>query len=146
MKLRYMLSDIRKQLLLERDCWFDFGYRLNLYFQYNKKTLEDVAGQKTISIDADTRRIGVKPEDIEAVSFRRLTDEARTAVKSAFNLDDRELRAAECTIRPCGCIVCNSVKPNYWVMDVMTADKQMHPVVLVGGDVTDEDEKPWRTA
>lgn len=146
MKYRYMLKDIRRQLILDRETYFEFGPRIMCYFEWNKKTLEDIARQKTISIDTCVRKVGVKHEDIAAYPFRRLTNEARTAVMSAFNLTDQEVRSAECTIRTCGAILCNSVKQNYWVMDVMTADKQMHPVVLVGGDVTYEDEKPWRTA
>lgn len=79
MKYRYMLKDIRKQLILDRETYFEFGPRIMCYFEWNKKTLEDIARQKTISIDTCVLKVGVKPEDIAAYPFRRLTNEARAA-------------------------------------------------------------------
>lgn len=142
-KKRYMLKDIRRQLTIDRETYFSFGQRISLYFWWNKKTLDDVAGQKAISIDADIKRIGVKPADIEAVPFRRLTDDARAAVTSFFKLTDQEIQSAECTIRPCGVVEFGTVMPGGWVMDVMNEDVHRQ-VFLSDGDVTDEDEKHWR--
>ncbi len=145
MKYRFMLKDVRRQLMLDRETYFCFGLRISLYFWWNKKTLDDVAGQKSISIDAGIRRIGVKPADIMAVPFRRLTEETRAIVTSFYKLTAQEIQSAECTIRPCALIQTGIALTGGWVMDVMTEDKHRQ-IYLTDYDVTDEDEKPWRTA